>query len=113
MNNRLNKISIPLAFITAGAMLSACSEADEQTAATPGDNAIRFAAGAEYASRAASDITTNNLSEFAVYAYTGSATDPPVVHEQCHGKENRLKHMDLFSLEILAERACRLLCLRP
>ena len=46
MNNRLNKISIPLAFITAGAMLSACSEADEQTAATPGDNAIRFAAGA-------------------------------------------------------------------
>lgn len=76
MNNRLNKISIPLAFITAGAMLSACSEADEQTAVTPGDNAIRFAAGAEYASRAASDITTNNLSEFAVYAYTGSANDP-------------------------------------
>ena len=51
--------------------LASCSEEDAGTAA-PDDGAIRFAANTEYGSRAA-DVTTGNLSEFSVFAYTGAA----------------------------------------
>lgn len=56
--------------------LTACSSADEPR--QPGENdsnAIRFAANTEY-SRAKGDITTNNLTSFNVYAYTGLGTSP-------------------------------------
>lgn len=57
--------------------LCSCSENDApdiDTSATA-SNAIRFAANTEFASRAG-DITTNNLKQFYVYAYTGTDSVP-------------------------------------
>ena len=57
--------------------LCSCSENDApdiDTSATA-SNAIRFAANTELASRAG-DITTNNLKQFYVYAYTGTDSVP-------------------------------------
>lgn len=59
-------------FAFATASLAACSETDEPQQSVA-DNAIRFAANTEFASRAGEDVTTNNLTEFNVYAYTGAA----------------------------------------
>lgn len=57
---------------------SACSDDDNPGAAQESaSNAIRFAANTEAATRAG-DITTNNLKEFNVYAYTGT-DDVPVL----------------------------------
>lgn len=55
---------------------TSCSDYDEQDAPAPLDNSIRFAAKTENTSRSASDITTNSLSEFKVYAYTGTPDAP-------------------------------------
>ena len=57
--------------------LCSCSDNDApdiDTSATA-SNAIRFAANTELASRAG-DITTNNLKQFYVYAYTGTDSVP-------------------------------------
>lgn len=55
---------------------SCSSEADEpEIAPVQASNAIRFAANTEMASRAG-DLTTNNLTSFNVYAYTGTGTSP-------------------------------------
>lgn len=57
--------------------MSSCSEEDEpQGGAAMSDNAIRFAANTEYAR--SGDITTNSLTSFNVYAYTGTSGSPTV-----------------------------------
>lgn len=56
--------------------LCSCSEDDGPNAGSvTGANAIRFTAAAQLSSRTG-DVTTNNLKEFNVYAYTGTATNP-------------------------------------
>ena len=56
--------------------LTACADGAPATLPEePDDNAIRFTATAEY-SRAGGDLTTNNLTSFNVYAYTGKGTAP-------------------------------------
>ena len=60
-----------------GAVFSACSsEEDSPIVENNADNAIRFAANTEFSR--AGDITTNTLTTFNVYAYTGTATSPNV-----------------------------------
>ena len=73
-------IFAPLTVATAMA-LGACSETDIAVNGTdaPSDNAIRFAANTEFSR--AGDITTNNLTAFNVYAYTGTATSPTTFME--------------------------------
>lgn len=69
----INKLTL----IALGAVaLTACSDtnADEPQATTTG-NEIRFAANTEFNSRANNDVTTNNLTQFNVYAYTGTGSD--------------------------------------
>lgn len=67
---------LSLALLLGGLAFTACTEADEHGGAdSPADNAIRFSANTAYTSRSA-DITTNNLDEFKVYAYTGPADSP-------------------------------------
>lgn len=56
------------------ATLASCSEND-MGPSIPDDGAIRFAANTEFNSRGG-DVTTNNLTQFNVYAYTGSGTEP-------------------------------------
>ena len=53
-----------------------CSDRYDDTLVDPTaeDGAIRFAASTEFSR--AGDITTNNLTSFNVYAYTGTGTDP-------------------------------------
>lgn len=61
------------------ALLLAASCADNQDVMPPtGDDsrAIRFAASTDFTR--AGDFTTNNLTSFNVYAYTGSATSPQI-----------------------------------
>ena len=56
--------------------LTACADGAPATLPDePDDNAIRFTATAEY-SRAGGDLTSNNLTSFNVYAYTGKGTAP-------------------------------------
>lgn len=58
--------------------LWSCSANDEPASAKgSASNAIRFAANTEQNSRAG-DITTNNLTSFNVYAYTGTGTSPVI-----------------------------------
>ncbi|MDE6333806.1 MAG: fimbrillin family protein [Muribaculaceae bacterium] len=63
------------AVVLASAAVS-CSDMNEDMPIPDagGDNAIRFAANTEYSR--VSDITTNNLTSFQVYAYTGSSSAP-------------------------------------
>ncbi|MCM1077521.1 MAG: fimbrillin family protein [Bacteroides sp.] len=69
-------ISIPLAAVVAAMGLWSCSDHESSNDGPVTDmNAIRFAANTELNTRAG-DITTNNLVEFNVYAYTGVATNP-------------------------------------
>lgn len=60
-----------LAAVAAGALAS-CSDNDMKSVVEE-DNAIRFAANTEFSSRDG-DVTTGNLTEFNVYAYTGTNT---------------------------------------
>ena len=57
--------------------LCSCSDNDAPgiDSSATASNAIRFAANTEFASRAG-DITTNNLKQFYVYAYTGTDSVP-------------------------------------
>ena len=60
-----------------GLAAASCTDSDTygpEESAT--DNAIRFAANTEFSR--AGDVTTNNLTSFNVYAYTGTATQPTV-----------------------------------
>lgn len=70
--------SIPLfAVLSIGllpVLFPSCSAEREPFDSLSGDSAIRFAAATEYSR--AGDITTNNLTSFNVYAYTGTAADP-------------------------------------
>lgn len=79
-NNMKNKhIYLPLATICVAAMgLWSCSSESDNPGKDPesASNAIRFAANTELSR--AGDITTNNLKEFNVYAYTGT-DDVPVL----------------------------------
>lgn len=75
--DRFVKHTLTLAAAASLAGVTACSSSDDPHVApesTTG-NAIRFAAYTDLASRAG-DITTNNLTSFNVYAYTGTATSP-------------------------------------
>ncbi len=54
--------------------LAACSENDRESTIAE-DGAIRFAANTDFNSRAG-DVTTNNLTEFNVYAYTNGGSAP-------------------------------------
>ena len=55
--------------------MASCSESEEPSAlGGSSDNAIRFAANTEFSR--AGDVTTNNLTSFNVYAYTGTAASP-------------------------------------
>ena len=65
---------IPAAMLLVTAV--SCSGEDENIPGTqnPADGAIRFAAATEYSR--AGDITTNNLTSFNVYAYTGTTSNP-------------------------------------
>lgn len=74
--NRFNEF-LPIGLCVALLGLSSCSgEEEPQGAMTYDDNAIRFAAGTEYAR--GGDVTTNNLTSFNVYAYTGMPASPTV-----------------------------------
>ena len=58
-----------------GIALTSCTDKEEADAPDyPADNAIRFAATTEFTR--AGDITTNNLTSFNVYAYTGTTESP-------------------------------------
>lgn len=74
----MNRKPIPILTIASmwllAALATSCSGTDEQAPAQFDDNAIRFAAVTEYSRTA--DITTNNLTSFNVYAYTGTASAP-------------------------------------
>lgn len=67
-----NVLSYGILVATLG--LVSCSDADNPDNPALADNAISFAARTEYARSA--DITTNNLKQFNVWAFTGSATSP-------------------------------------
>lgn len=55
--------------------LASCTESESYEGAdTPSDNAIRFAANTEFSR--SKDYTTNNLTAFNVYAYTGTSASP-------------------------------------
>lgn len=57
--------------------IASCSEESDiiqDNASTPADGAIRFSAHSDLSR--AGDITTNNLTSFNVYAYTGTSTAP-------------------------------------
>ena len=69
---------IPLALLCLGITAVGCTDAEEHGAGEPADNAIRFAPNTSYSSSRSGDITANNLSEFYVYAYTGSGSDQSV-----------------------------------
>lgn len=64
-----NYTTVSLAALAAMASLASCSE-QEMSSTIKDDGAIRFAANTDFGSRA--DVTTSNLSEFNVYAYTGA-----------------------------------------
>ena len=82
--------------------LTACADGAPATLPEePDDNAIRFTATAEY-SRAGGDLTSNNLTSFNVYAYTGKGTAPGTVHEQCHRNQKRCQLMELLAGRVLA-----------
>lgn len=68
---------LPCILATFALALSSCSADDSPTdiPTSKSDRQIRFGASTEM-SRA--DITTNNLTSFNVYAYTGTATSPKV-----------------------------------
>lgn len=55
-------------------MAVSCSGEDEPVAPQSDNDAIRFGAVTEFSR--SGDITTNNLTSFNVYAYTGTATNP-------------------------------------
>ena len=72
--NKFNQI-LSIGLGVGAIMLTSCSDSDDPTSpAFAEDNAIRFAANAELSR--AGDITTNNLTSFNVYAYTGGGTSP-------------------------------------
>lgn len=76
----MNKKTIRLLGLMSFTLLSvstvACSDDVDDVPENPttADGAIRFAAAAELSR--AGDITTNNLTSFNVYAYTGTTSDP-------------------------------------
>lgn len=74
---RFNQFLVAGMCVAACGMVS-CSDGDEPAgvAEAASDNAIRFAANTEFAR--SGDITTNNLTSFNVYAYTGMAESPSV-----------------------------------
>ena len=77
MYNKSLNISLSLLLGLGAFALSSCSETDQPVGggSQQDERAIRFAANTEFSSRAA-DITTNSLTKFYVYAYTGTADAP-------------------------------------
>lgn len=76
MDMNKHQISKVALFAIATAALTSCSETDSpRQPDQESGNAIRFAANTEFASRAGADVTTNNLPEFNVYAYTDEGAD--------------------------------------
>lgn len=72
--NRFNQI-LSISLGIGAILLTSCSDSDEPTPqAFAEDNAIRFTANTELSR--AGDITTNNLTAFNVYAYTGTTASP-------------------------------------
>lgn len=68
--------------------LGACTTNDEPSSNNERTaNAIRFAANTEQNSRTG-DITTNNLTSFNVYAYTGTGTSPVVFMDNVNVTKN-------------------------
>ncbi len=65
-----------LSILAASLAIVSCSENETHDTPAQNDGAIRFAPRTEYNTRSG-DITTNNLGEFHVYAYTGT-DDAPV-----------------------------------
>lgn len=73
---RTNHIYLYGTIMIVAIALGACTANDEpSTLNVNSANAIRFAANTEQNSRTG-DITTNNLTSFNVYAYTGTGTSP-------------------------------------
>lgn len=76
--NYMNTKSIQLLSVLFALFISltvgACSSVDEPEMSAYDKDAIRFTAVTEFSR--AGEITTNNLTSFNVYAYTGSATSP-------------------------------------
>lgn len=68
--------ALPLIALAA-VVATSCSESTDYRQDVNDSRQIRFAAVTDHTSRAG-DITTNNLTSFNVYAYTGSATSPSV-----------------------------------
>ena len=66
--------ALPLALFSALAVSCANESDDMPGNSAVDDGAIRFAAATELSR--AGDITTNNLTSFNVYAYTGTASAP-------------------------------------
>lgn len=66
-----------MASVGLAACLAACSSDEDDPVATGSDNVIRFTAASRLPqSRAVSDITTDNLSQFFVYGYLASNGSP-------------------------------------
>lgn len=74
MKYRFLSTALSVAVLAAAAVSCSDREEDAPTPGSESDNAIRFAANTEYSR--VSDITTNNLTSFNVYAYTGTASAP-------------------------------------
>jgi hypothetical protein len=71
---RAKNITLGTLAAIGGLLHTACSNEPDMIFDEPDDNAIRFAATTEYSRTG--DITTNNLTSFNVYAYTGLGTNP-------------------------------------
>lgn len=74
MNTKSIQILAGVSVVTISLSAFSCSSVDEPAISESGNGAIHFAAVAEYSR--SKDITTNNLTSFNVYAYTGTAASP-------------------------------------
>ncbi|TFU91680.1 fimbrillin family protein [Barnesiella sp. WM24] len=72
--NLLMALSVTAVTVITATAVSCSDDDDVPYVNTSSDNAIRFAAGTEFSR--AGDITTNNLTEFNVYAYTDESSGP-------------------------------------
>lgn len=76
MTSKTFKLMAAASLSVVSLLAVSCSDTDSDTPDNPAvdDGAIRFAAAAELSR--AGDITTNNLTSFNVYAYTGTKSAP-------------------------------------